>query len=341
MDQFLDHRPAGWRPRADFLLAPLGWTIDRLGTAIAANPSLLEPLVAIGKARLHLVALALAHLTDEISPDLAFVLLRGAHKTVLDRSLGYRPVGLYRALAHLPPKVLDPEIYRKLVDLLIDPATAKLLHHSTSTDAAIITNLHALPASLRRPAIMTILDRIEPRNGFVDGLQFLASRVNLSFDTLATELGALDQPDQIAAKVKQLIEMLPLPEPSLPITIGSFRRVDCVAEIRAIAKTWQNCLAEYLYQVNEGTSAIYLSEQMNAACLCCRLGRLGWFLVDARGPKNIAIDRQSLAHIHAAFAAADILQAAIVKPLNAIILTDEWSRRQHDQDELIADITLY
>ena len=341
MDQILDHRPADWRPRAGFLLAPLGWTIDRLGNAIAAKPSLLEPLVAIGEARMHLVALALAHLNDEISADLAFVLLRGAHKTVLDLSLGYRPVGLYRALAHLPPKVLDAEIYRNLIDLLIDPATAKLLHHSAAIDAATITTLLALPAALRRPAIMTILDRIEPRNGFVAALRFLASRVDLPFDMLATQLGALDQPEQIAAKIKQLIELLPLPEPSLPIIIGSFRRIDCAAEIRTIAKTWQNCLADSLYQVNDGTSAIYLSDYLNAVCLCCRRGRLGWFLIDARGPKNVPVGLQNLAQIHGAFAAAGILQAAIVKPLNAIILTDDWSSRQHDQDDRVADIPLY
>jgi hypothetical protein len=135
--------------------------------------------------------------------------------------------------------------------------------------------------------------------------------------------------------------MLPLPEPAVPIVIGSFRRVDCVAEIRAIAKTWQNCLAEYLYQVNDGTSAIYLSEKLNAVCLCCRLGRLGWFLIDARGPKNIPVDPQNLAQIHNAFAGAGIPQAAIVKALNATILTDDWSRRQHDQDDLIDDIALY
>jgi hypothetical protein len=187
---------------------------------------------------------------------------------------------------------------------------------------------------------MAILDRIEPRNGFVVALRFLASGANLPFDTLATQLGALDQPDQIAAKIKELVEMLPLPEPSLPIVIGSFRRVDSAAEIRTIAKTWQNCLAEYVYQVNEGTSAIYLSEQMNAVCLCSRLGRLGWFLIDARGPKNIAIAPQTLAQIHGAFAAASILEAAVVKPLNAIILTEEWSRRQDDQDEFIADVML-
>ena len=84
-----------------------------------------------------------------------------------------------------------------------------------------------------------------------------------------------------------------------------------------------------------------MSDQLNAVCLCSRLGRLGWFLVDARGPKNVALDPQSLAQIHGAFAAAGFLEAVIIKPLNAIILTDEWSRRQEDQEEIFDEITLY
>jgi hypothetical protein len=56
----------------------------------------------------------------------------------------------------------------------------------------------------------------------------------------------------------------------------------------------------------------------------CLFGTLHWFLVDTRGPKNIAIAAQSLGHIHDAFAACGILKSAIIKPLNAIILNDEW-----------------
>ena len=47
-----------------------------------------------------------------------------------------------------------------------------------------------------------------------------------------------------------------LPRDTLPpAQIGGFRRLDTVAEIRELAKNWHNCLAGYLFNVNDGTSA--------------------------------------------------------------------------------------
>jgi hypothetical protein len=73
-------------------------------------------------------------------------------------SVGNHPVGISRALRRLPPKVVTAEIYRKLVDLLNDPATAKFLHHRTSITDLIITGLHTLPAALRSVAIMSMFN---------------------------------------------------------------------------------------------------------------------------------------------------------------------------------------
>jgi hypothetical protein len=73
-------------------------------------------------------------------------------------SVGNHPVGISRALRRLPPKVVTAEIYRNLVDLLNDPATAKFLHHRTSITDLIITGLHRLPAALRTVAIMSMFN---------------------------------------------------------------------------------------------------------------------------------------------------------------------------------------
>ena len=73
-----------------------------------------------------------------------------------------------------------------------------------------------------------------------------------------------------------------------PAEIKGFRRLDTVAEIRELAKNWRNCLAGYLFSVNDGTSAIYLSEQLEAVCSVGRHGRMGWFLLETKGPRNAA-----------------------------------------------------
>ena len=159
---------------------------------------------------------------------------------------------------------------------------------------------------------------------FVDGLRFLASRTGLRFEFLANQIGALDQPDQVAAKITELVDDLPLPDTLPPKEIGGFRRLDAAAEIRNLAKNWQNCLADYLFNVNEGTSAIYLSSDRQGVCFLCRYGRMGWFLLQAKGPKNAEIEPDQLAQIYAAFASAGIPQSSIIEPIKSIIKTDEW-----------------
>ena len=178
---------------------------------------------------------------------------------------------------------------------------------------------------------------------FVDGLRFLASRTGLPFESLANQIGALDQPEQVAAKITQLVDGLPLPDTLPPIEIGGFRRLDAVAEIRDLAKNWQNCLADCLFNVNEGTSAIYLSDHRQAVCFLCRYGRMGWFLVQAKGPKNAAIEPDQLAQIYAAFADAGIPQSSMIEAIKSIIKTDEWPRFHQgpDADENFDDIELH
>ena len=184
-------------------------------------------------------------------------------------------------------------------------------------------------------------NQIDDMIWFVDGLRVLASRAGLRFDTLAHQIGTLDQSDQIAATIRQVVDSLPLPATLPPAEIGGFRRLDTVAEIRELAKNWRNCLAGYLFSVNDGTSAIYLSEQLEAVCSVGRHGRMGWFLVQTKGPRNADIDPDQLAQIHAAFADAGIPEAAIIDPIKSIIQTDKWSRQLGDQEVIFDDIVLH
>jgi hypothetical protein len=290
---------------------------------------------------MHLTALALAHMSGDVTPELALILLQESRKAILKLSVGHRPVGIGRALRRLPPKVLAAEIYRKLVDLLNDPVPAKFLHHTGSITDLLITGIHRLPADLLTAAIMAMFNQIDDMSWFVDGLRVLASRAGLRFDTLAHQIGTLDQPAQIAATIRQVVDGLPLPATLPPAEIERFRRLDTIAEIRELAKNWRNCLAGYLFSVNDGTSAIYLSEQLEPVCSVGRHGRMGWFLVQTKGPRNADIDPNHLAQIHAAFAAGGIPEAAMIDPIKSIIQTDKWSRQLGDQEVVFDDIVLH
>src|SRR5450759_5233722 len=80
--------------RPGFLLGPLGWVQDRLGDAITTAPHLLESLIEVDHGRMHLMALALAHLPDVVPSDLALKLLQGSKPAILSLTIGHHPIGI-------------------------------------------------------------------------------------------------------------------------------------------------------------------------------------------------------------------------------------------------------
>lgn len=120
----------------------------------------------------------------------------------------------------------------------------------------MIAGLSALPLVLRRPAVFKLFNQLKRMDRFMHGLRFLSNRANLVFDRFLADLGALDQTDQVIAKIVGLVENPPLPALPPPF-VGLFQRIDGVAEIKNLAKTWQNCLADYLHSINEGTATVY------------------------------------------------------------------------------------
>lgn len=147
-DEVLAARPPG------FLLAPLGWAAERLVLALWDDPALLAEVIHLGRCRMHLIALALAHRDEAIPREFAETLLRGSAGKILDAVLDHRPVGLRRAVQRLPHRVIGAAGYRRLVQLLDDPAAAKLLHSRLALWAAFphssrnvhtISSRHAAP----------------------------------------------------------------------------------------------------------------------------------------------------------------------------------------------------
>ena len=310
-----------------FLLEPLGWLLNRLSNAIEGDLTLLESLVTIEPARMHLIAMALAHHSAVITCDIARKMLTDSTKAIVDFAIGRQSRGISRALRHLPAKVMMPDSYRDLIDLMNDSATAKFIHHCASIDEPTIGWLHRLPGTLRRAAIIKILARTEQAEGFVDGLQYLAERGNLRFDDVVKQLSFYDQAEQAVAYITQLIESLPLPDTLPPARIAEFHRVDSVAVIRILAKEWRNCLAEYLHTINNGTAAVYLSDDEAVVCYLCRYGRMGWFLLQAKGPENASIEPKRLSQTHDGFADCGIRPATIIECIRTIVLKREWSDR--------------
>ena len=108
-----------------YLMRPFGWAAQPLAALIQADPELLAHVFELDRVRMHVVALALAHLDKSPASGLATVLFRGSIHEVLHRVVGRSPLGIRRVLRRLPFAVLSRQGYLRLIELLDDPQSAK------------------------------------------------------------------------------------------------------------------------------------------------------------------------------------------------------------------------
>ena len=138
VDNLVPAEIAGWQRPPGFLLAPFGWAAEPLAAMVHAEPSLLADLFAISRPRMHLIALALAHLDGPIPSGIGSLLARGPARRVLDRVLDQHPPGIKRALHRLPVTMLQQKNYRRLVPLLADPGSATVLPPAQTMNELVI-----------------------------------------------------------------------------------------------------------------------------------------------------------------------------------------------------------
>jgi hypothetical protein len=129
-----------------YLMAPFRWAAMPLAAMLEADPSLYAALFTISRRRMHLIALALAHVQSGTDATFARLIMYGAPRAILDAVRGRCPAGLKRALGHLPVGVLPCASYRHLIELLEEPTTAKLLYHLDSIQGEFLGLLHSIPA---------------------------------------------------------------------------------------------------------------------------------------------------------------------------------------------------
>jgi hypothetical protein len=307
------------RLTAGFLLRPFGWAAETLAQFAARDPALLSCLFELDRERMHLIALALAHADGQPAEDFCQVLMQASLCEVPSSVLGHQPAGLRRALQHMPNEVLARESYRRLIDLLAAPTSGKVLRHAKLIDDTLIERLAEVPSPLHWliPCWCSWLD------GIADSLHFLADRTGLNFDELVLSLARIREPQQFVAKLKSIIETLPMPINMPPERIASARRLDTIFELRDLAKKWRNCLAGYADAINGGMCAVYLWEgSPPAACLVARHGRLGWFLDKVLGPRNCELRQEDLRPICEAFAEKGILRVQIIEAVETIVSAD-------------------
>jgi hypothetical protein len=309
------------------VLAPFCWAAEPIAILAEGDPALLVDLLKLSRVRVHLIALALAHMETELTPDLGPFLLCGPAGEVVTRAIGRSPpAGLSRALSHMPLQVLAKESYCRLIELLDHQLSAHLLFYADKIDDSVVELLYNVPAPLRRPALLLVMRR---QGGFpqlarlAEGLAVLAARgAAASFDALVAELGLAWGPAQFACKLERVIERLPPVEAAPPSRVGTARRQDSLADVRALADRFEHYISDYLKAFKQGECAVYLWEGRNksAVCLVGRHGRFGWFLdqVKGQGQDNAEVEPELLASIEQAFASTGIPKSSAIEAIERL-----------------------
>ena len=121
-----------------------GWVADRLGP-YHRDPGSLKRLITIEKPKMHLVALALAHMRERIDCEAGIFLLERSQKEILETLLGRQPSWPgSRPLPFTRSSLGAPKV-SPACQLLNDRVVVKFLHHVASIDEPKIIGLHKLP----------------------------------------------------------------------------------------------------------------------------------------------------------------------------------------------------
>lgn len=312
-----------------FLLEPFKWAVPSLIAILQDWPEYLSDLVHLSRTRMHLIGTALAHIEGAPTSELTKILFRGSAETILDASVGHRPSGLKRAVSVMPNFLMEAESYRGLVSLLAEPDAAGLIYHTFEIRDSTIRAMNDVPAPLRR-VVFSMHESIGDMSSFSKGLRCISIRSGkLSFDQLVSELARARQPNQLLAKLKSIVESLPLPEALPPVRVQHAQRIDSGRQLRALGKKWGNCLESYVWNVEHGQCAIYLwrDPALQAACSVTRSGRLGWFVDEVKGPENTDLEPQDLNKVLSAFEAAQIPPESAIRSIAQIIANDNLTSR--------------
>lgn len=332
--------PSIRRIKPGHLLSFFDWAAGPVAMLARLDVEFLTHMLELDCKRMHLVALTLAHVGDGASGELARLLARGSAREVLDRVLDGRPAGILRALDRLPDRAISARGYRQLVALLREPNAAKLLRHVHAIEEEDIDDLHALPTRLRRSAIVDAFGCFQNASWLEEILELLVRRGVVSdVEALGNELGALNCPAQFKGRLRRLVEALPLPAALPPAELGFARRLDHPAELRDLARRWRNCLASFVDEVDQGSKAIYLWEEpgLKAVCMVERRGRLGWFLGEAKGPRNRRLSPKRQERLQSGFAAAGIPPDGVADAIEGLCLEGDERPRRSAQQAVLPD----
>ncbi|WP_068879127.1 hypothetical protein [Phenylobacterium sp. CCH12-B4] len=244
--------------------------------------------------RRHLVCLTLA--MDRDLGALAGVILRGRLREAIRLALGRSPPGLERALGRLGETAWSGPAYSRLLDLLADPAAAKLLRHAEAIDPE--------PMGRALQLALVLTDDAAQALGEAAGAIACRSSPAVARAAAARWAGAESEAALFDAVREDLY-----PEPPAPPFAGTatLKPLATKAALRAAARRYANCLATRVTHAVGGFSAYYEWTRGTGAIVeISRDAIFGWRLEEAKGPNNEVLDPEARRALAAELAALGV-----------------------------------
>ncbi|WP_137113318.1 hypothetical protein [Mesorhizobium sp. GR13] len=208
-------------------------------------------------------------------------------KEIVADAFGSCPPGYLNALAKLGAVAKRAELYRDLYIVLSRGGKlARLIQHSKQIDDDAIIALSRLPDDPHSVEVAENLIRRKSEAGAIRELIWIVTTLRYRFPQLDIDDLILNSGNPIA-EIQKIVIGLPFPDPPWTAT-GNLKPVTSAKDLTAIAKEFDNCLAEpekaleaslavqsgrrYHY-VWEGTQRVLLSFS--------RFGDLGWIVREA------------------------------------------------------------
>lgn len=212
-------------------------------------------------------------------------------KDLIVQAYACQPAGIISTLGRLGTEARPPEIYRALVRALeMEGPSAKLLRHTSDLSDDLILGVAAIPVGLN---VKPVLDLYKGgRIGF-ESIGFftwaIARLAMLKGSRIAQSILSAPEPMKM---MWEALQDFPFPEPPWPGD-DHLRPITTRPDLQRVAAEFKNCLTtdrrqrEAVLRVLNGGRYFYEWRGSEPALLeFCRIGPVGWYLVQARCRRN-------------------------------------------------------
>ena len=237
-------------------------------------------------ARRHLACLAL--LDGDRTAEAMETVLSDPLRVALRNILPDAPPGLGRALERMGEDAWTEAEYRRLLAILADPVTAKVVNHASEVTPQSVMGVSGLPPAIVRAGGGRLALNEAQALVLREAYDVIAGRVDADIDAVAERWGrAVSVPQLFEWAAEDIIGTIPTPP--LPTPPG-FRLLATQADLREAAIRFRNCLRGYIANAATGESVFF--EWLGETPVIVQVSRdavFGWRLNEAKAVDNDSV----------------------------------------------------